>query len=441
MILTMFFSREVSLKDWDDTGILDREKLIYEEHLRRGNFSKVHWITYGPRDAELAAKLKVEGRLHPGIEVHSAPAWARWPLLGSWVYSFLSPFLRPGPMRECDILKTNQVSGSWSALMAKKRYKKPMLMRCGYIASIFAWKRKGLGIGAKLYEIAEKRGFSTAEAGVVASFEDRRFLAERYGIDVSHVRVLHNYIDTSLFKPLPGERRTDRLLFVGKFRRQKNVEALIRAAARLGLPIDIYGEGSLRPVYEALIRDTGCDATFHGLAPNRELPRIMAGYRYYVLPSFYEGTPKTLLEAMACGLCCVGTDVVGINEILTHGETGFLAEDTSPEALEDALRQALSDGAKAEAVGRRAAKLVEEKFSLPAWADREWEILQEIAGPRNAAGSGKAVEPHAAAGLNGSGDPDEATRGDQAANAGKGANADGETNSGGEADADKGVGA
>ena len=377
MILTMFFSREVALKDWDDTGILDREKLIYEEHLKLGHLSRVHWLSYGPGDAKLAAKLKTEGRLHPDIEVHPMPWPFRLPLIGSWLYSFLAPLIHPRPVREADILKSNQVSGSWTALVAKKRSGKPMIMRCGYIASIFAWKRRGLGIGPRLYEIAERKGFHTAEVGVVASQEDKRFVVEKYGADPDKLHVLYNYIDTALFKPLPSLGRSDRLVFVGKLRKQKNVEALIQAAAELKIPVDVYGDGSLRPKHEALAKDLGAEMTFHGIAPNAELPRILSGHRIYVLPSFYEGTPKTLLEAMACGLVCVGADVVGVNEIIRHGENGFLAADTSAGALKVAIEQALA--ADAEAIGQAALRTIEERFSLNAWAQREYELMRTIA--------------------------------------------------------------
>ncbi len=295
--------------------------------------------------------------------------------MGSWAYSFLAPFIHSRPIGESDLLKSNQVSGSWTALIARKRTGRPMIMRCGYLASIFAWKRRGLGIGARLYEIAERRGFHDAEAAIVASHEDKRFLVEKYAAPADKINVLYNYIDTQLFRPLPGERR-ERLCFVGKLRKQKNVEALIQAAARLRLPLDIYGDGSLRPSLEALARDCGGDVRFHGIVANADLPAILAGYRYYVLPSFYEGTPKTLLEAMASGLACIGCDVVGVNEILAHGENGFLARDTSPEAVAEAIGQALA--ADAEAIGRAAVETIEKRFSLRSWADREYEIMKTL---------------------------------------------------------------
>jgi hypothetical protein len=56
----LFYTREVLLETWLDTGLLDREKLIYEEHLKRGHLERVYWLTYGSHDAELAKELHAE---------------------------------------------------------------------------------------------------------------------------------------------------------------------------------------------------------------------------------------------------------------------------------------------------------------------------------------------------------------------------------------------
>src|SRR3972149_402807 len=64
---------------------------------------------------------------------------------------------------------------------------------------------------------------------------------------------------------------------------------------------------------------------FMGSISNEELPPVLNRYRFFALPSVREGMPKALIEAMACGLVCIGTDVEGINEIIRDGENGFLA--------------------------------------------------------------------------------------------------------------------
>ena len=57
---------------------------------------------------------------------------------------------------------------------------------------------------------------------------------------------------------------------------------------------------------------------------HRLLPEILNSGALVILPSHYEGYPKTVLEAMACGLPVIGTDVRGIRELIRHGVTGWL---------------------------------------------------------------------------------------------------------------------
>ena len=64
MNLMLFFTRGVSLEIWLKSGLLEREKLIYEEHLNQGNLNKVYWLTYGCNDVSLSKKLKQDGKLH-----------------------------------------------------------------------------------------------------------------------------------------------------------------------------------------------------------------------------------------------------------------------------------------------------------------------------------------------------------------------------------------
>jgi glycosyltransferase involved in cell wall biosynthesis len=99
-----------------------------------------------------------------------------------------------------------------------------------------------------------------------------------------------------------------------------------------------------------------------GVVPNSQLARIINRYRYYILPSLYEGTPKTLLEAMACGLVCIGTDVAGINEIITDGVNGWLAKGTDADSIFEAIERAKNN--PAESISNSAVETIRNKFSL-----------------------------------------------------------------------------
>ena len=86
----------------------------------------------------------------------------------------------------------------------------------------------------------------------------------------------------------------------------------------------------------------GVKVKFLGLVPNNKIAETYNSYVVYVICSLYEGNPKTLLEAMACGCAVIGTDVPGIRSIISHKKNGLLA-DNSPLLLKKCILNILSD--------------------------------------------------------------------------------------------------
>jgi N,N'-diacetylbacillosaminyl-diphospho-undecaprenol alpha-1,3-N-acetylgalactosaminyltransferase len=80
--------------------------------------------------------------------------------------------------------------------------------------------------------------------------------------------------------------------------------------------------------------------------------------------------PKTLLEAMSCGLAVVGTDVQGINEVVTHGTDGLLCA-TDPASLRTTIERVMSDVALRAELGTNARRTIETEYSLDTIAGRE----------------------------------------------------------------------
>src|SRR3546814_4813955 len=104
----------------------------------------------------------------------------------------------------------------------------------------------------------------------------------------------------------------------------------------------MVGDGDLRATAEREAARRGVKARLHGNLPHQNLPEMINAGRIFVLPSSYEGHPKTLLEAMACGAAVIGTDVPGIREVIEDGRTGLLCAPTAA-ALRDAIERLLSD--------------------------------------------------------------------------------------------------
>ena len=115
---------------------------------------------------------------------------------------------------------------------------------------------------------------------------------------------------------------------------------------------------------------------FIDVVANYKLPEILNRYKYYVLPSVFEGMPKSLLEAMACGLVCIGTDIDGINEIIEDGVNGYLANGTSVQALNEAINRAIKQSAEAIADG--AVQTIRDKFSIETIVEQEKELFESL---------------------------------------------------------------
>lgn len=375
MKLALFFTCGISLKTWVDTGLFDREKLIYEEHLNRGHLSRVFWFTYGSGDREIAQKLQFEKRLHPAIHVVPMPKVFDFKR-GSLVYSFLVPFLHRKVFRRSDVLKTNQIHGSWTAVLAKCLYHKPLIVRTGYTLSLFAKRLKKSESRIVIYRMMERLAYKNATCAIVTSKKDEIYILNAYRCPAGKIVIIPNYVDADLFKPHKNEKYTNRIIFVGRLNKEKNLFNLISAIAKTDLILDIYGKGELREALEQHAKSEGARVNFMGTVPNNELPDILNRYKYYILPSYFEGMPKTLLEAMACGLVCIGTDVEGVNEVIEDGVNGVLAQGTDVVSLTKAIQNIERNSQLKSRLGHGARQSILSKFSIESVLAQEWILCQ-----------------------------------------------------------------
>jgi glycosyltransferase involved in cell wall biosynthesis len=190
-------------------------------------------------------------------------------------------------------------------------------------------------------------------------------------------------VDTGLFRPVshpPGP--VKKILYVGRLSEEKNLGALIEATGKLAGRFDvrliIVGDGPQRGQLEASAQRLGVMAEFLPLVDHRELPAFFARADAFVLPSFTEGHPKVLLEAMSCGIPCVASNVGGNRAILTDGETGLLFDPRDASALAGALERVLSQVEFARRLGERARARIVEHYDLGRLVEREIELLGRV---------------------------------------------------------------
>ena len=368
MNLALFFPRNISLAVWVEQGLLDREDLIYKEHLRTKTFKKIFWLTYGKDD------LQYRQLIPRGVTTISMPRFFAFPFGGN-LYSFLLPFIQHRVLKKCDVYKTDQMDGCWAAVIARFLYRKPLLVRTGFPLRIFM-RRKGSRFKETIAMIMEKIAYSFCDFAIVSSREAKEFIERKYLLSSEKIQIAYNYIDPSLFAPRNSRRIKDVLLFVGRLEPQKNLVNLVKAASILRMGVDIIGGGSLKGRLQALANEYQVKVRFIGRVPNKELPSIYNSYQYFVLPSLYEGMPKTLIEAMACGCVCIGTNVMGTNEVLKDGINGFLAKGVDAESLAAAVRSAMQSDK--EKIVSKALRAVSDSFSLDTFQEKEAAIFRRL---------------------------------------------------------------
>lgn len=368
MKLALFFPRNVSLAVWVEQGLLDREELIYKEHLRAKTFKKIFWLTYGKDD------LQYRQLVPQGVTIIPMPRFFAFPFGGN-LYTFLLPFVQHRVLKKCDVYKTDQMDGCWAAVIAMFLYRKPLLVRTGFPLRIFM-RRKGSRFKEIIAVIMERIAYSFCDFAIVSSREAKEFIEREYPLSSEKIQILYNYIDMSLFAPRKSRRTKDVLLFVGRLEPQKNLVNLVKAASILRMGVDIIGSGTLKDRLQALANEYQVKVRFMAQVPNKELPDVYNSYQYFILPSLYEGMPKTLIEAMACGCVCIGTDVMGIREVLKDGINGFLAKGVDADSITASVRSAMQSDK--EKIVAEALRTVSESFSLDRFQEKEADIFRRL---------------------------------------------------------------
>jgi len=377
MNIVILFTRGMSLEKWLDSGMFFREKLIYEEYLRRNLFSKVYWITYGTEDKDISKKLYLAGDLSNNIVVCQMPRIFRLPKIGSYLYSIFLVFVQRNVFKNCQIIKSNQFDGCWGGVLAQYIYGCKNIVRTGFSLTSFLSLENRSNIRIFFFNIIERFVYRRSKKNIVSSIKDKDDLIEKLNIDPASIEVVFNFVDTNSFFPvLKKDKFFDRILYVGRLSSQKNLFNLIKTISELDIGLDIYGTGpnfeELRE-YASLLK---ADVNFFGVVRNDVLTDIYNQYEYFILPSFFEGMPKTLIEALASGCVCIATNVTGNNEVIIDGYNGYLANGCDSDSIKIAILRSMNNNNKF--IKTNAIKTINLNFSLTSYVDKEERVFKSI---------------------------------------------------------------
>lgn len=187
------------------------------------------------------------------------------------------------------------------------------------------------------------------------------------------LRMIPNGVDLSRYTSwLPAQRAARpaaQVVYAGRLEPVKGVRVLIEAWGRLaashGARLVIAGEGDLRAELEQRCAQLGLGQHVEFRGDIDDVPALLREADIYVQPSFQEGMPNAVLEAMASALPIVATRVSGNVDLVTDGDNGLLVPPGDAAALAAAVARLLEDRASARRMGQRSRLRVEREFALP----------------------------------------------------------------------------
>jgi glycosyltransferase involved in cell wall biosynthesis len=373
--LTLFLSNGGSLIRWHKDGILSREILLYLHFLRTGIFDRVRIFSYHGGDPAYVKRLAATDPVYHAIEVVAPRQPVEQRGIGRILWSLWGPLRHRSRIRRSLALKTNQVSGSWSAILSHWLTGRPLVFRMGYLLSR-RLRRNGSGVAARAAALIERTACNAAARVLVTSQDTAGQLGTRPAVAEKLV-LTPTYVDVTAFTPKQSYDFSRSVIAVGRLTPQKNLANLVCACAEVGCGLVLVGVGECEPELRTLATSVGADVTFAGRVQNDALAERLRTHSIFVLPSLHEGLPKALIEAMACGLVCVGSDIPGVVDLIEDGRTGYLIRGFEPGDIAAALRRAIVE--QRSDLGQAARAAIEDSFSLERYATREADIYRALA--------------------------------------------------------------
>jgi len=356
--ILVLFTYEMSFKSWENAGILDREIKLYNNISEKYEINYT-FLTFGDgKDFEYSNKVKNSTI----IPIYHKNKYYKNKVI-RFIHTFYIAFKLRADFKNIDIVKSNQLMGSWIGIVLKLFNKTPLIVRTGYDIFSFSLKNKKSFIKKLFYYLLTQISLIFSDLYIVTSKSDKKLLKKYFLFGEKKFTINPNWVDTKKNLKPYEERYKTKILSIGRLEYQKNYEYLIDELKDSSFEIDIYGEGSLHDNLIELSKKNNVKLNLLGTLPNKELLEVMEKYKFFCLMSRFEGNPKATLEAMSRGCICIVSNISSNKEIIEDKINGFLV-DFNDGNLSNKINNIVNDENLIEKIGFEAQKVISENYSF-----------------------------------------------------------------------------
>jgi len=297
-----------------------------------------------------------------------------------------------------DVVHSHTWYANLAGHLAAMLYGIPHVMTMHSLEPLRPWKAEQLGGGYVLSSWCERVAVESAAAVIAVSSGMRSDVLATYpSVPADRVHVIRNGIDTGEYAPDRGTDVLERygidprrltVVYIGRITRQKGLPVLLRAAEHLDPAVQLVlcaGQADtpelgteVSGLVEHLAQIRSGVIWLEGMLRRTEVIQILSHATVFACPSLYEPLGIVNLEAMACGVAVVATNVGGIPEVVLDAQTGLLVPPNDPVLLAEAISSLISDPARAAAMGQLGRQRVIADFSWASIAAQTAALYTEL---------------------------------------------------------------
>jgi glycosyltransferase involved in cell wall biosynthesis len=351
MHVILVFTYGISLKNWDEAGILDREVAIYKKMNEENNIH-FSFVTFGDKEDENYSDLIDNLKIVP---IYKYIEKSNNKLL-NFIRTIIGTKTILKQINNPTFIKTNQLNGSWVAMVMKYHLKLPLYIRTGYNLFEFSIRDKKSVLKKSFYYFLTQWALLYSDYYSVTSSSDKIFLSKYFLTE--KILVIPNWVK-DIKKNSFENRFKDKILSIGRLEVQKNFDSLIESLSNSDIEIDIIGEGSQKESLKSLAKSNNVMLNLSGNKEHNELNELYLNYKIFVLPSTFEGNPKVVLEAMSRGALVIARSNKNIIEIVKDNQNGIIYKSNAE--LLDKLIYFLNNKEDWKRITTNAYKTIEEK--------------------------------------------------------------------------------